>query len=162
MMNQLNNWLCSIRTYADLSPDLTIRRQINQQMEDRGRSLLDLTDWCALFSCERVDRPVLAFVYRQFSDYSGIEFGRIRPGDQLIADLQLPLVCWHDWAIDFCEDFCNQFQVDLSDRFDEANFDTVGELVAFLIDQAPQEQALRAVSAGVSTGQESFAIAGVR
>ena len=153
MMNQLNNWLCSIRTYADLSPDLTLRRQINQQMEDRGRALLDLTDWCALFSTEIADRPVLAFVYRQFGDYLGIEFGRIRPSDQLIADLQLPLVCWHDWAIDFCEDFCNQFQVDLSDRFDEANFDTVGELVAFLIEQVPPP---------VSTKQENLAMASVR
>ncbi|MEL6160712.1 MAG: hypothetical protein AAFQ40_01350 [Cyanobacteria bacterium J06623_5] len=150
MMNQLNNWLCSIRTYADLSPDLTIRRQINQQMKDCGRSMLGLSDWCTLFSAKTSSRPVLAFVYWQFSEYSGIEFGRVRPGDQLIADLQLPLVCWHDWAIDFCEDFCNQFQVDLSDRFDETDFDTVDELVAFLVEQ---------VSTGEPVRQETFAMA---
>lgn len=132
MMNQLSNWINSVSVYADMSPDLAIRSQVNHWLQTRTRLALSLTAWCHLFSDQSSDREVLAFVYQRFSEYSGLEFGRVRPDDRLNADLNLALVCWHDWVITFCEDFCEQFHVDLSDYFDEDDFETIGELVAFL------------------------------
>jgi hypothetical protein len=126
-----------------MSPDLSIRQQVNQWMKGRMRSPLSAADWCRLFCAQERAQPVLAFVYDYFGQYSGIEFGRVRPNDRLNGDLHFPLVCWFDWSLTFCEDFFQQFDLDLSDRFDEAAFDTIGELVNFLIDQVvPQEAAL--------------------
>ncbi len=132
MMNQLGNWINSVSVYADMSPDLAIRAQVNQQLKSRTPRALSLTTWCRLFSDCSDDREVLAFVYQRFSEYSGLEFGRVRPNDCLHSDLNMALVCWHDWVITFCEDFCEQFHVDLSDRFDEDDFETIGEIVTFL------------------------------
>ena len=139
----LNNWFSSVSAYADMSPDLTIRKQVNQWMRRRTRQCLSLSDWCQLFCRQERARPVLAFVYQSFSQYSGIEFGRVRPGDRLNRDLHFPLVCWFDWSLTFCEDFFQRFGLDLSDRFDEAAFETIDELVNFLVEQAvPREAAL--------------------
>ena len=135
MMNQLSNWINSVSVYADMSPDLGIRYQVNQWLQTRTHRALSLTAWCRLFSDQSTDREVLAFVYQRFSEYSGLEFGRVRPGDLLHGDLHLALVCWHDWVITFCEDFCEQFYLDLSDCFDEDDFETIGELVTFLHSQ---------------------------
>lgn len=132
MMNQLSNLINSVSVYADMSPDLSIRSQVNQWLKSRTNRTLSLTTWCRLFSDQSTDREVLAFVYQRFSEYSGLDFGRVRPDDRLHGDLHLALVCWHDWVITFCEDFCEQFHLDLSDRFDEDDFDTIGELVAHL------------------------------
>jgi hypothetical protein len=75
---------------------------------------------------------VLAFVYTKLPDYSGLQVGRLRPHDRLIADLQLPLVCWFDWPHQLCDDFYESFQVDLSEEFDESILETVEDLVIFL------------------------------
>ncbi len=139
----LSNWFSSVSTYAEMSPDLTIRKQVNQQMQRRTRRVLGAVEWGKLFC--RSDRayPLLSFVYQYFGLYSGLEFGRVRPGDRLNDDLHFPLVCWFDWTTTFCEDFFQRFGVDLSDRFDEATFDTIDDLINFLIEQAvPQEMAL--------------------
>ncbi|MEM9947407.1 MAG: hypothetical protein AAF810_15240 [Cyanobacteria bacterium P01_D01_bin.36] len=135
MMNPLSNLINSVSVYAEMSPDLTIRCQVNQWLQTRTRRALSLTAWCRLFSDESNDRELLAFVYQRFSEYSGLEFGRVRPGDRLNADLHLALVSWYDWVITFVEDFCVHFHIDLSDRFDEDNFETIGELVTFLHEQ---------------------------
>ncbi len=139
----LSNWFSSVSTYAEMSPDLTIRKQVNQQMQGRTQRVLGAVAWGKLFC--RSDRayPLLSFIYQRFGLYSGLEFGRVRPGDRLNDDLHFPLVCWFDWTTTFCEDFFQRFGVDLSDRFDEATFDTIDELIDFLIEQAvPQEMAL--------------------
>lgn len=141
MIGQVNNWFSSVSAYSDMSPDLTIRRQVNERMKARTRRALSPTEWGQLFSPPAGTRPVLSFVYQYFGQYSGIEFGRVRPGDHLNCDLHFPLVCWFDWSLTFCEDFFQQFHLDLSDRFDEASFETIGELVSFLIEQiAPQKE----------------------
>lgn len=131
----IDNFISSVQAYADMSPDLTVRREVNNWMIRRDRASLDLVEWSDLFGS--ANAPVLAFIYESFSEYSGLDFSRVRPNDSLNNHLHFPLVCWFDWSITFCEDFFQAFEIDLSDRFDEANFDTIGELVSFLAQQVP-------------------------
>ena len=135
MMEPINNLFASISAYADMSPDLSIRREVNQRLKISSRDELELSSWCRLYSDRAGDRPVLAFIYQQVAEYSGLSFGRVRPSDRLVKDLHLPLVCWFDWVLTFCEDFFQQFDVDLSDCFDEDNFETVDDMIAFLLKQ---------------------------
>ncbi|MGB7086796.1 MAG: hypothetical protein WBD47_14655 [Phormidesmis sp.] len=140
-VGQLKNFLSSAYAYADMSPDITIRKKVNDWMLRRDRSSLSLSDWCQLYSTQAQAYSVLSFIYQSFSQYSGLDFSRVRPDDQLNRDLHFPLVCWFDWSITFCEDFFQQFDLDLSDRFDEASFSTIGEMVNFLIAQMSQSNA---------------------
>ncbi len=151
MIEQLDNWLSSVSTYADMSPDLAIRAQVNLRMKAHARCALGVSDWCQTFLSQKAaaetlafsrsafgasdTRRVLCFVYQHFSQYSGIDFSRVRPEDRLNDDLHFSLVCWFDWTITFCEDFFEQFDIDLSDCFDEDEFNTIGELVMFLVEQ---------------------------
>jgi len=131
---RLNNFLSSVSAYADMSPDLSIRREVNHWMIRRDRQSLNLSDWCTLFG-HGTPTPVLTFIYENFGEYSGLDFSRVSPNDSLNTNLHFPLVCWFDWTITFCEEFFQAFDVDLSDRFDEADFTTIGELVNFLTQQ---------------------------
>lgn len=130
---RLNNFISSVNAYADMSPDQSVRKDVNTWMLRRDRQPLDINDWCALFG--DTDSAVLAFIYSSFSEYSGLNFSRVRPNDSLNSHLKFPLVCWFDWTITFCEEFFQAFGVDLSDRFDEADFLTIGELADFLVEQ---------------------------
>lgn len=127
------NYIRSLWSYQDLSPDLWRRRRINAQL--RGRPKLSLQDWIRAFTHgkKQVFSPhVLAFIYTHLPKYSGLDIGRIRPTDRLIEDLQLPLVCWFDWSYQLCDDFFTVFQIDISEEFDESLLETVGDLVYFL------------------------------
>jgi hypothetical protein len=134
MWQAFTNFVQSLQTYADLSPDATIRRQVNGRLK-QTRSALTLEAWMATFQ-KVLGRPMLPalgqFLFEELGHYSGLEVGCLRPSDRLIEDLHLPLVCWFDWPHQFCEDFLDAFQIDLSEEFDEAEFETLQELVAFL------------------------------
>ena len=100
------NYLRSLRTYQDLSPDAGIRRQVNVQLSKRPS--LSLEDWSQLFPkvlTNKASQRLLAFVYERLPIYSGLQISKIRPSDRLIEDLQLPLVCWFDWPHQLCCDF---------------------------------------------------------
>lgn len=130
------NYLRSLQTYRDLSPDVGIRRRINVCLSKRPALALD--QWSALFSQvedDELSKQVILFIYVQLPIYSGLEVGRLRPSDRLIEDLQLPLVCWFDWPNQLCCDFYDQFHVDISEVFDESLLETVGDLVDFLYQQ---------------------------
>lgn len=132
------NYLQTLRTYRDLSPDAGIRRQVNTQLQNR--SCLSLEEWSQLFQPQSGQGPpeaLLTFMFKQLSDYSGLQVGRIRPSDRLIDDLQLPLVCWFDWPNQLCDDFYKTFQVDILEEFDESLLETIGDLVCFLAKQLP-------------------------
>jgi len=149
MAISMNNLLSSMEAYADMSPDLEIRQQVNVWMQARDRQPLSVAEWCDVFSgesidiakatqapnTERVAKSVLGFVYEFFGNYSGLAFSQVRPNDSLNRDLHFPLVCWFDWTLNFCDDFLAHFDLDLSDCFDEADFLTIGEMVAFLVAQ---------------------------
>mgnify|MGYP001796195120 CR=1 FL=1 len=145
MIQQLNNWLNSISTYADMSPDYSIRHQVNRRLALCARDSLSIDDWCQLFSTQAGDLTTLAFLHERFSEYSGLDFSRIRAHDRLHGDLHLALVCWHDWVITFCEDFYQQFHIDLSDCFDEDDYETIGELITFLLAQVSASENVSAL-----------------
>lgn len=130
MWQSVLNYFQGLRTYGDLSPDRAVRRQVNQQL--RHRPTLSFEAWSSLFA-EQQEVPLspglLKFVYVHLEQYSGLDIGRVRPGDRLVEDLQIPLVCWFDWSYQLCDDFYNTFQIDISDEFDEALQETVGDLV---------------------------------
>ncbi|MBC7969619.1 MAG: hypothetical protein H7Z11_05725 [Verrucomicrobia bacterium] len=131
MWRWLRNIFGSLRAYADLSPDLRMRRRVNQCLRDRPA--LSVEEWFELFwKPQGIAQPLAAFVYTHMQAYSGLEFARVRPNDRLNEDLYLPLVCWFDWQTSFDEDFLSCFGIDLSDRFDPQSFTTVEELVIFL------------------------------
>ncbi len=150
MTTSMANLLSSMEAYADMSPDLEIRQQVNLWMQARDRQPLSAAEWCEVFSIEsaaiaqatqaratkKVAKSVLAFVYQFFGDYSGLAFSQVRPNDSLNRDLHFPLVCWFDWTLTFCDDFLTHFDLDLSDCFDETEFSTIGEMVEFLVAQA--------------------------
>lgn len=138
------NYLRSLRTYRDLSPDAGIRRQVNAQL--RHRRSLSLEEWSQLFPnsmSSHLSKQLLAFVYTKLPDYSGLQVGRLRPSDRLIQDLQLPLVCWFDWPFQLCDDFYETFQVDITEEFDESMLETVGDLVCYLYQRLQSKDSVR-------------------
>ncbi|RZM78846.1 hypothetical protein [Leptolyngbya iicbica] len=137
------NYFRSLRTYRDLSPDAGLRRRINVQLSRRPS--LTLEDWSSLFSNVadgEVSNRLFAFIYAQLPVYSGLEVSQIRPGDRLIEDLQLPLVCWFDWPNQLCCDFYETFHIDISEEFDESLLETVGDLVWFLHQQLESQDSI--------------------
>jgi hypothetical protein len=131
MWRRLKNIFASFRTYADLSPDLQVRRQVSRFLHDRP--CLTMAEWCAAFcELEEISPAIAEFVYVYLSGYSGLEFARVQPQDRLEEDLQLSLVCWFDWQLSLCDDFFKCFGIDLSDRFDAHDLKTVADLVLFL------------------------------
>ncbi|MCL6433229.1 MAG: hypothetical protein K6T90_03275 [Leptolyngbyaceae cyanobacterium HOT.MB2.61] len=131
MWRRLQNIFYSLRTYADLSPDIQTRQRINRFL--RSRSPLSAEEWFEQFWSDRkIFKQVADFVYTHMSNYSGLEFSRVRPEDRLNEDLQFPLVCWFDWQLSLCEDFFQSFGVDMSDRFDPETLSTIEDLVTYL------------------------------
>ncbi|MBN8564433.1 MULTISPECIES: hypothetical protein [unclassified Leptolyngbya] len=134
MWRKLDNIVLNIRTYADLSPDLSIRRQINQAM--RTRPTRTSEDWYRSFwQPLSISQDLAIFVYQQMEAYSGLQFAKITPSDRLTEDLQLPLVCWFDWECTLCEDFHDRFGIEIRDRLDIGMLHTVRDLVIFLNQQ---------------------------
>jgi hypothetical protein len=131
MWRRLKNFSASLSTYADLSPDMRVRRRVKKLLHDRSDLSAEVWFEKFWFSLE-VAKPVADFVYVYLQKYSGLAVGRIQPDDRLVEDLRLPLICWFDWEITLCEDFCCCFGVDLSDRFQTQKFITVKDLVTFL------------------------------
>lgn len=128
MLRQIKHIFWTVRTYSDLSPDLYIRKQVNQTLCDRAN--LSLDEWFNCFWRSReISFSVVSFVYIQLEKYSGLQSGKLLPGDRLEQDLQLTLVCWFDWNLYLCDDFFDEFGIDIGDRFDLQTMGTVEDLV---------------------------------
>ncbi|HEY9836136.1 MAG TPA: hypothetical protein V6D27_04510, partial [Vampirovibrionales bacterium] len=94
---------------------------------------LSLDEWFNGFWRSReISFSVASFVYIQLEKYSGLQIGRVLPGDRLEQDLQLTLVSWFDWNLYLCEDFLDEFGIDIGDRFDLQMMETVEDLVRCL------------------------------
>ncbi len=153
MWRSLKNLVTSFSTYSDLSPDLKMRRRVNQQLRDRPN--LSAEEWHKTFwQPLNISQEISNFVYSFMQTYSGLEFGRTQPDDHLEQDLYLSLICWFDWQITLEEDFYHCFGIKLGalnldapepiepERNDETNesylifatpaFSTVEELVLSL------------------------------
>ncbi|MGB7485555.1 MAG: hypothetical protein WA901_05145, partial [Phormidesmis sp.] len=94
MMQQFNSWFVNVNAYADMSPDIAIRHQVNQWLKDRARYNLELSAWQRLFAPQSKNSDLLTFIYQRFGRYSGLSFGRVRPRDTFHGDLHFALVCW--------------------------------------------------------------------
>jgi hypothetical protein len=130
-MHRLNHCFHSLKTYCDLSPDLRMRQQVIQAMQ--SRTCLTLDAWFEAFcQPQKIAFPIAQFVYTHLPHYSGLETGRMWLSDRLNEDLHWPLICWFDWELSLCDDFCQCFGIDISDRLDELEGTTIGELVHFL------------------------------
>jgi hypothetical protein len=134
MWYRFKNFLFSLKTYGILSPELRVRRQVNQRLYNR--SSLAANQWFQL-RCQPlgISRAIANFAYTRLATYSGLEFSRVLLSDRLEEDLRWTQVCWFDWEIALCDDFCEQFGVDISDRLDAFDFNTVAELLTFLNQQ---------------------------
>lgn len=118
-----------------MSPDLALRKRINQTLRDRPCQTAD--EWYNLFwQPLGVSQEVSTFVYQQMEEHSGLHFANVLPSDRLTEDLHLSLVCWFDWELSFCEAFGCQFGIDVSQEFDLCHFSTLQELVVFLHQQS--------------------------
>lgn len=134
MWQAFTNLIQGALTYWDLGPDQELRRQTNRQLR-QSRPELAANAWIdsfAILSGGRVSPRLLRFLYDRLGQYTGLAVGCIRPSDSFIDDLHMPLVCWFDWPHRLCEDFWETFQIDLGEEFDEADFQTVGDLVVYL------------------------------
>ncbi len=134
MWQRFQNIFSSVGSYADLSPDVKTRQQVRQWLSDRPA--LPPDEWFTTFwQPQGIDRPLADFIGQHMTHYSGVNFAQTRPSDRLLQDLQLPLICWFDWEMTFCDDFLAQFGVDVSDRFDPTRLHTVADFVLFLQQQ---------------------------
>jgi len=61
---------------------------------------------------QEVRADVLAFLYQFFRDFLDIPFGRLRPDDRLVEDIQLWRATWSDWDFDLVENFEDTFETD--------------------------------------------------
>lgn len=138
MWRPFRNLVNNLQTYRFLSPDLAVRRQVNQQL--RSRPCLTPEQWLAQYwtppvATETFSLALIRFTYECLTDYSGLTVGRFHPTDRLLEDLQFPLVCWFDWGLNLCEDFQQAFNIDITDSFDETSLVTVADLVVYLHQQ---------------------------
>jgi hypothetical protein len=119
-----NGWM-ALKAYPDMSPNLNIRRKINRILLSRPAH--SVHEWY-----QRLWRPlgvrsdVATFVYQILTECSGLMVGRLLPSDRMVADLQLPLVCWFDWEMTCMELFWQNFDPSGSilESLDETELDT--------------------------------------
>jgi hypothetical protein len=139
MWQRVKNIFASFGSYADLSPDQAVRRHVQRRLADRPP--LSSPAWFSTYWQPLGIHPTVAdFVYRSLAAHSGLPMAQVQPSDRLIADLQLPAVCWFDWELAFCEDVLAEFGVDLSDRFDLNSLDTMADLMVYLHRALPQTE----------------------
>ena len=149
MLNRLghkirNRWQ-AITAYSDMSPDLKLRRRVNQSLLNRPEYAVN--EWH-----QRFWRPlgirleVVEFVYQSLAESSGLTVGRLVPSDRMVTDLQLPLICWFDWEMTCMEAFWQQFDPTGSmveaiathdsdmndDSCDPTTFETLNDWMIFL------------------------------
>jgi len=137
MWHRFKNLCFSLNTYKTLSPDPGVRQQVNRVLRDRP--MLSSDQWFETFyQSQNIAYSVANFAYHYLEVYSGLEMGRVRPGDRLHLDLRWTEICWFDWETQLCEDVQQQFSVDISECPEDWQAFTIGELVAFL-DQVTRE-----------------------
>jgi hypothetical protein len=133
MWHRFKNLLVNLKTYDLLSPDLAVRRQVKRSLCHRPR--LSLSEWYAAFGkSQPLDYPVVCFLYAHLETYSGLELARLIPSDRLEA-LRWTDICGFDWAIDLCDDFRQEFGVDMTECAEDFDPQTLEELILLLQQQ---------------------------
>lgn len=137
MWHRFRNLFLSLKNYDLLSPDLAMRRQVNRAL--RHRPTLGLSEWFESFCKSRqVAYPVVNFLYARLETYSGIKVGKLLPSDRLEEDLHWTDLCGFDWQIMLCDDFMQQFNVDMTHCIEDFSPNTIDELVILLHQQFKQ------------------------
>ncbi|GAB4364540.1 MAG: hypothetical protein Kow00121_00280 [Elainellaceae cyanobacterium] len=140
MWYRLTNLFFSVKTYKALAPDPKIRQQVNRNLY--RRPALDAQNWFkAFYEPQGIARPIATFAYTHLQKYSGLEFAKVLPTDRLYEDLHWIEVCGFDWELVLCEDFWQEFSIDISCCLHCYQLSTIEELVKFLNQQvkiAPQ------------------------
>jgi hypothetical protein len=131
MWHRLKNLFFTLKNYDLLSPNLAMRRQVKGAL--RHRSELGMADWFEAF-CKPLKGayPVVNFLYNHLEAYSGITLGKLRPSDRLEEDLHWTDLCGFDWQVMLCEDFMQQFNIDMTSCLENFNPHTVEDLVTLL------------------------------
>ncbi|NJM86078.1 MAG: hypothetical protein HC769_10930 [Cyanobacteria bacterium CRU_2_1] len=131
MWHRLKNFVSSFSTYDDLSPDVNMRQQVNQRLQDRPA--LNSEEWFeSFYKSNGISPAIAAFAYTHLAEYSELDFSRVLPSDRLEEDLHWTNVCWFDWDLSLCDDFYHHFKIDISDTLADFNFVTIEEFVSFL------------------------------
>jgi hypothetical protein len=131
MWQNFHNVFSAVSTYSDLSPDIEIRRCVNNTLS--LRPALSLDEWFNYFWRPLgISKATVSFVYTYLEKYSGLQMSCVLPGDRLEQDLKLTLVCWFDWQLNFCDDFLLYFGLDISERLDTYSLSTIEDFVKFL------------------------------
>lgn len=137
MWHRFKNLFLSLKNYDILSPDLAVRRQVKRALHDRPT--LGLSEWFESFCKSRqVAYPVVNFLYTRLETYSGIELGKLLPSDRLEEDLRWTDLCGFDWQIVLCDDFMQQFNVDMTHCLEDFSPNTIDDLVILLHQQFKQ------------------------
>jgi hypothetical protein len=131
MWRRFQNFIFGIKTYRDLSPDVHLRHQVNRVLGDRPS--LSATEWVEqVTKTTPVSKSVASFAYAYLPIYSGLRIDKIQLGDRLIEDLRWFEVCSFEWEMALCDDFWEQFHIDLSSKLEEFHPKTISELLLFL------------------------------
>jgi hypothetical protein len=131
MWHRFKNIFFSLKNYDLLSPDLAMRRQVRQSL--RHRPALGLSEWFETFCKPRqIAYPVVNFLYTHLETYSGIGLGRLLPSDRLEEDLHWTELCGFDWQLTLCEDFMQQFDIDLTSSLEDFSPRTLEDLIILL------------------------------
>jgi hypothetical protein len=134
MWHRFKNLFAHLKTYDLLSPDLATRRQVKRALCHRPR--LSLSEWFETFCKSRpLSYPVVSFLYTRLETYSGLELARLVPSDRLEEDLCWTAICGFDWAIALCDDFMQEFGVDMTQCAETFDPKTVEDLILLLQQQ---------------------------
>lgn len=132
MLNFVQSFWASLRSYVDMKPDFQLRSKINRTLDSQRASLTG-EEWFERFWRPRgISRQIVEFVYERLGQYSGLHLGRTVPSDRLLEDLQLPLVCWFDWELSFCDDLAQQFNIQLDNPSLLDEVETVEDFLTLL------------------------------
>jgi hypothetical protein len=132
MLNFIQSFWASASSYADMRPDFGLRNTINRTLDSQRASLTG-EEWFERFWRPRgISKQIVDFVYERLGEYSGLRWGLTVPSDRLLEDLQLPLVCWFDWELSFCDDLAQQLGIQLEDPSLLGEVETVEEFLTLL------------------------------
>jgi hypothetical protein len=134
MWQRFKNLFINLTNHDVLSPDMAIRRQVRRALCHRPR--LGLSEWFESFGKSRpIVYPVVSFLYHRLESYSGLELARLVPSDRLEEDLHWTAICGFDWQIALCDDFMQEFGVDMTQCAEDFSPKTVEELMMLLQQQ---------------------------
>jgi hypothetical protein len=140
-MQGLTSLLATVRYYITMGQAPCPRAQKKLSVLLASRSSLDPETWYSHY-CEtsQISKHVLDFAYAFFGTVLKLDFGRIRPEDHFVRDLNFPSAVWNDWDLELAESFERRFLVDVLKNSSISRASTVLELLRELTNCAGQAE----------------------